>query len=100
MQLASTESILQEATSSMSLVTQFEQEVATLQRIMHDIQTSEEMLTQKMKSLNEKFQNVTDFWKRSLEEKYEETLEKQHFLLLEHLGIEQSHSAVKTHRHI
>ena len=54
MQLASTESILQEATSSMSLVTQFEQEVATLQRIMHDIQTSEEMLTQKMKSLNEK----------------------------------------------
>ncbi|XP_005680538.2 PREDICTED: inhibitor of nuclear factor kappa-B kinase-interacting protein isoform X1 [Capra hircus] len=66
--LASTESILQEATSSMSLVTQFEQEVATLQRIMHDIQTSEEMLTQKMKSLNEKFQNVTDFWKRSLEE--------------------------------
>ncbi|KAJ1061691.1 hypothetical protein K5549_002726 [Capra hircus] len=66
--LASTESILQEATSSMSLVTQFEQEVATLQRIMNDIQTSEEMLTQKMKSLNEKFQNVTDFWKRSLEE--------------------------------
>lgn len=68
MQLASTESILQEATSSMSLVTQFEQEVATLQRTMHDIQNSEEMLTQKMQSLNEKFQNVTDFWKRSLEE--------------------------------
>ncbi|KAB0398401.1 hypothetical protein E2I00_002633 [Balaenoptera physalus] len=68
MQLATTESILQEATSSMSLVTQFEQEVSSLQSIMHDIQNSEEMLTQKMQSLNEKFQNITDFWKRSLEE--------------------------------
>ncbi|KAB1270230.1 Inhibitor of nuclear factor kappa-B kinase-interacting protein [Camelus dromedarius] len=66
--LESTESILQEATSSMSLVTQFEQEVSNLQSIMHDIQNSEEMLTQKMQSLNEKFQNITDFWKRSLEE--------------------------------
>lgn len=66
--LESTESILQEATSSMSLVTQFEQDVSSLQSIMHDIQNSEEMLTQKMQSLNEKFQNVTNFWTRSLEE--------------------------------
>uniref|UniRef100_A0A452TBL4 IKBKB interacting protein n=1 Tax=Ursus maritimus TaxID=29073 RepID=A0A452TBL4_URSMA len=66
--LESTETILQEATSSMSLVTQFEQEVSSLQSIMHDIQNSEELLTQKMQSLNEKFQNVSDFWKRSLEE--------------------------------
>lgn len=66
--LESTESILQEATSSMSLVTQFEQEVSSLQSIMHDIQNSEELLTQKMQSLNEKFQNVSDFWKRTLEE--------------------------------
>ncbi|XP_074182289.1 inhibitor of nuclear factor kappa-B kinase-interacting protein isoform X1 [Rhinolophus sinicus] len=66
--LESTESILQEATSSMSLVTQFEQELSRLQSIMRDIQNSEEMLTQKMQSLNEKFQNVTNFWKRSLEE--------------------------------
>ncbi|KAM8935373.1 inhibitor of nuclear factor kappa-B kinase-interacting protein isoform 1-T1 [Lycaon pictus] len=66
--LESTENILQEATSSMSLVTQFEQEVSSLQSIMHDIQNSEELLTQKMQSLNEKFQNVSDFWKRSLEE--------------------------------
>ena len=68
MQLESTESILQKATSSVSLVTQFEQEVSSLQRIMHDIQNSEEIVTQKMESLNEKFQNVTNFWKRSLEE--------------------------------
>uniref|UniRef100_A0A4X1SQJ2 IKBKB interacting protein n=1 Tax=Sus scrofa TaxID=9823 RepID=A0A4X1SQJ2_PIG len=66
--LESTESILQEATSSMSLVTQFEQEVSSLQSIVHDIQNSEEMLAQKMQSLSEKFQNVTDFWKKSLEE--------------------------------
>uniref|UniRef100_A0A0P6K1N7 Inhibitor of nuclear factor kappa-B kinase-interacting protein isoform 3 n=1 Tax=Heterocephalus glaber TaxID=10181 RepID=A0A0P6K1N7_HETGA len=66
--LESTESTLQEATSSMSLMTQFEQEVSTLQRFMHDIENSEEMLTQKMQTLNEKFQNITDFWKRSLAE--------------------------------
>ncbi|XP_055970388.1 inhibitor of nuclear factor kappa-B kinase-interacting protein isoform X1 [Sorex fumeus] len=66
--LESTESILQEATSSMSLVTQFEQEISSLQSSMHKTQSSEEMLTQKMQSLTEKFQNVTDFWKRSLEE--------------------------------
>ncbi|EAW97601.1 IKBKB interacting protein [Homo sapiens] len=66
--LESTESILQEATSSMSLMTQFEQEVSNLQDIMHDIQNNEEVLTQRMQSLNEKFQNITDFWKRSLEE--------------------------------
>ncbi|XP_037369712.1 inhibitor of nuclear factor kappa-B kinase-interacting protein isoform X1 [Talpa occidentalis] len=66
--LESTESILQDVTSSVSLVTQFEQEVSSLQSIMHGIQDSEEMLTQKMQSLQEKFQNVTGFWKRSLEE--------------------------------
>ncbi|XP_058280848.1 inhibitor of nuclear factor kappa-B kinase-interacting protein-like isoform X2 [Hylobates moloch] len=52
----------------MSLMTQFEQEVSSLQDIMHDIQNNEEVLTQRMQSLNEKFQNITDFWKRSLEE--------------------------------
>uniref|UniRef100_G1T242 IKBKB interacting protein n=1 Tax=Oryctolagus cuniculus TaxID=9986 RepID=G1T242_RABIT len=66
--LESTESILQEATSSMSLLTQFEQEVSSLQSIMHDIQNNEEVLTQKMQNLNQKLQNITDFWKRSLEE--------------------------------
>lgn len=52
----------------MSLVTQFEQEISSLQSSMHKVQSSEEMLTQKMQSLTEKFQNVSDFWKRSLEE--------------------------------
>ncbi|XP_052609069.1 inhibitor of nuclear factor kappa-B kinase-interacting protein isoform X1 [Peromyscus californicus insignis] len=66
--LESTESILQEATSSMALMTQFEQEVSGLQRSIQDIENSEEMLTQKMQNLNEKFQNITDFWKRTLAE--------------------------------
>lgn len=68
MQLESTESILQEAASSMALMTQFEQEVSGLQRSIHDIENSEEMLTQKMQSLKEKFQTITDFWKRTLAE--------------------------------
>ncbi|XP_075407247.1 inhibitor of nuclear factor kappa-B kinase-interacting protein isoform X1 [Tenrec ecaudatus] len=66
--LESSESILHEATASMSLVTQFEQEVSSLQSIIRDIQNSEDVLAQKMESLHEKFQNVTYFWKRSLEE--------------------------------
>ncbi|KAG8514019.1 Inhibitor of nuclear factor kappa-B kinase-interacting protein, partial [Galemys pyrenaicus] len=66
--LESTESILQDVTSSMSLVTQFEQEVSGLQSVMHDIQNSEDKLTGKMQRLQEKFQNVTGFWKRSLGE--------------------------------
>ncbi|KAL1774710.1 inhibitor of nuclear factor kappa-B kinase-interacting protein isoform X1 [Sigmodon hispidus] len=66
--LESTESILQEATSSMALMTQFEQEVSVLQRSIHDIENSEEKLTQKMQNLNEKFQNISDFWRRTLAE--------------------------------
>jgi chromosome segregation ATPase len=73
MQLESTESILQEATSSVSLMNQFEQDVFNLQKFMHDIQNNEEMLTQKMQNLNEKFQNITDFWKRSLAEMNDNT---------------------------
>ncbi|EGW12748.1 inhibitor of nuclear factor kappa-B kinase-interacting protein isoform X1 [Cricetulus griseus] len=71
--LESTESILQEATASMALMTQFEQEVSGLQRSIHDIENSDEMLTQKMQNLNEKFQNITDFWKRTLAEMSDNT---------------------------
>lgn len=59
--------------SSMSLMTQFEQEVSGLQRSIRDIENSEEMLTQKMQDLNEKFQNITDFWKRTLAEMSNDT---------------------------
>ncbi|XP_051062255.1 inhibitor of nuclear factor kappa-B kinase-interacting protein isoform X1 [Phodopus roborovskii] len=71
--LESTESILQEATASMALMTQFEQEVSGLQRSIHDIENSEEILTQKMQNLSEKFQNITDFWKRTLAEMSDNT---------------------------
>nr|XP_021482559.1 inhibitor of nuclear factor kappa-B kinase-interacting protein [Meriones unguiculatus] len=71
--LASTESVLQEATSSMSLMTQFEQEVSGLQRSIRDIENSEEKLTQKMQNLNEKFQNITVFWERTLAEMSDNT---------------------------
>uniref|UniRef100_K7G0D3 IKBKB interacting protein n=1 Tax=Pelodiscus sinensis TaxID=13735 RepID=K7G0D3_PELSI len=66
--LESSESVLQEATSSISMVTQFEQEVSTLRNIMQDIQTSEQTFSEKMQSINETFQNVMDSWKRSLDE--------------------------------
>ncbi|XP_067415850.1 inhibitor of nuclear factor kappa-B kinase-interacting protein isoform X3 [Emydura macquarii macquarii] len=66
--LESSESILQEATSSISMMTQFEQEVSTLRNIIHEIQNSEQTFSEKMQSINETFQNVMDSWKRSMDE--------------------------------
>ncbi|XP_050791653.1 inhibitor of nuclear factor kappa-B kinase-interacting protein isoform X1 [Gopherus flavomarginatus] len=66
--LESSESILQEATSSISMMTQFEQEVSTLHNIIQDIQNSEQTFSEKMQSINDTFQNVMDSWKRSLDE--------------------------------
>ncbi|NXF36436.1 IKIP protein, partial [Nyctibius bracteatus] len=66
--LESSESNLQEAASSISLVTEFEQEISSLHNIISDIQNNEQILSIKMQSINEKFQNVTDSWRRSLDE--------------------------------
>ncbi|XP_006277501.2 inhibitor of nuclear factor kappa-B kinase-interacting protein isoform X1 [Alligator mississippiensis] len=66
--LESSESILQETTSSISVVTQLEQDVSTLRNIIHDIQNTDQTLSKEMQRLNEKFQNVSDSWKRSLDE--------------------------------
>uniref|UniRef100_A0A8D0FXD9 IKBKB interacting protein n=1 Tax=Sphenodon punctatus TaxID=8508 RepID=A0A8D0FXD9_SPHPU len=68
MQLESSESILQEATSSISLVIHFEKEVSHLRSIIHNIQNTEQTLSKKMQSITEKFQNFTDFWNRILDE--------------------------------
>ncbi|XP_017169557.1 inhibitor of nuclear factor kappa-B kinase-interacting protein isoform X1 [Mus musculus] len=57
--------------SKISLISS--KEVSGLQRSIRDIETSEEMLTQKMQNLNEKFQNITDFWKRTLAEMIDDT---------------------------
>ncbi|KAF1433591.1 Inhibitor of nuclear factor kappa-B kinase-interacting protein, partial [Spheniscus demersus] len=66
--LESSESILQEAASSTSVMTEFEQEISSLHNIINDIQNNEQTLSVKMQSINEKFQNVTNSWRRSLDE--------------------------------
>nr|XP_010306874.1 PREDICTED: inhibitor of nuclear factor kappa-B kinase-interacting protein [Balearica regulorum gibbericeps] len=66
--LESSESILREASSSISVMTEFEQEVSSLHNIINDIQNNEQILSRKMESINEKFQNVTNSWRRNLEE--------------------------------
>ncbi|NXE88352.1 IKIP protein, partial [Menura novaehollandiae] len=66
--LESSESILREAASSISVVTEFEQEISSLHNIVNDIQNNEQTLSLKMQSINEKFQSVTNSWRRSLDE--------------------------------
>ncbi|NXL32925.1 IKIP protein, partial [Glaucidium brasilianum] len=66
--LESSESILQEAASSISVMTEFEQEIASLHNIINDIQNNQQTLSIKMQNINEKFQNVTNSWRRSLDE--------------------------------
>ncbi|NXC45595.1 IKIP protein, partial [Penelope pileata] len=66
--LESSESILQESASSISLMTEFEQEVSSLHNAIREIQNNEQTLSVKMQSINEKFQNITDSWRRSMDE--------------------------------
>ncbi|NWS57853.1 IKIP protein, partial [Chunga burmeisteri] len=66
--LESSESILQGAASSLSVMTEFEQEISSLHNIINDIQNNEQTLFVKMQNINEKFQNVTNSWRRSLDE--------------------------------
>ncbi|NXA73108.1 IKIP protein, partial [Thryothorus ludovicianus] len=66
--LESSESILQEAALSISVMTEFEQEISSLHSIINYIQNNEQTLSLKMQSINEKFQNATSSWRRSLVE--------------------------------
>ncbi|XP_074431809.1 inhibitor of nuclear factor kappa-B kinase-interacting protein isoform X2 [Larus michahellis] len=66
--LESSESILQEAASSVSGMTEFEQEISSLHNTINDIQNNEQTLSLKVHSINEKFQNVTNSWRRCLDE--------------------------------
>ncbi|XP_005242728.1 inhibitor of nuclear factor kappa-B kinase-interacting protein isoform X1 [Falco biarmicus] len=66
--LESSESILQEAASSIFVMTEFEQEVSSLHNIINDIQNNEQTLSIKMQNINEKLKNVTNSWRRSLDE--------------------------------
>ncbi|NXL90597.1 IKIP protein, partial [Alectura lathami] len=65
--LESSESVLREAASSLS-VTEFEQEVSSLHNTIREIQNNEQTLSVQMQTINEKFQNITNSWRRSLDE--------------------------------
>ncbi|NXF05099.1 IKIP protein, partial [Smithornis capensis] len=66
--LESPEMILREAATSISVRTEFEQEISSLHNIINDIQNNEQNLSLKMQSVDKKFQNVTNSWRRSLDE--------------------------------
>ncbi|NWX17557.1 IKIP protein, partial [Aegotheles bennettii] len=66
--LESSESILRESASSISVMTEFEEEISSLHNIINDVQNSQQILSIKMQSINEKVQNVTNSWRRSLDE--------------------------------
>ncbi|NWR56970.1 IKIP protein, partial [Bucorvus abyssinicus] len=66
--LKSSEGILREAASSISGMTEFEQEMSSLHNIINNIQNNEQTVSIKMQTINEKFQNVTNSWRRSLDE--------------------------------
>ncbi|KAM9264171.1 LOW QUALITY PROTEIN: inhibitor of nuclear factor kappa-B kinase-interacting protein [Cariama cristata] len=66
--LESSESILQGAAWSLSVMTEFEQQISSLHNIINGIQNNEQTLSVKMQNINEKFQNVTNSWRRSLDE--------------------------------
>ncbi|NXG67361.1 IKIP protein, partial [Hemiprocne comata] len=66
--LESSESVLQEAASSLSVMTEFEQEISSLHNFINDVQNNQQILSRKMQNINEKVQNVTNSWRRSLDE--------------------------------
>ncbi|KAM9313375.1 inhibitor of nuclear factor kappa-B kinase-interacting protein-like [Gastrophryne carolinensis] len=66
--LVSTDDILAEATTSSSLINHLQQQVSSLHSDINHIQTNEQALSKTMQSINLRFQNVTDTWKKSLDE--------------------------------
>lgn len=66
--LEATESILQEATWAMSLLSQFEQEVSSLQSVVRHVQNGEETLAGEARGLREKLRNITAACRRSQED--------------------------------
>ncbi|XP_009643887.1 inhibitor of nuclear factor kappa-B kinase-interacting protein isoform X1 [Egretta garzetta] len=66
--LEPSESILQEAAASISTMIAFEQGISSLHNIINDIQNNEQTLSIKLHNIDEKFQNVINSWRRSLDE--------------------------------
>ncbi|XP_051498748.1 inhibitor of nuclear factor kappa-B kinase-interacting protein isoform X3 [Apus apus] len=66
--LESSESVLGEAASSPSVMTEFEQEISSLRNLINDVQNNQQILSRKMQSINEKVQHFTNSWRRSVDE--------------------------------
>ncbi|XP_060633247.2 inhibitor of nuclear factor kappa-B kinase-interacting protein isoform X2 [Anolis sagrei] len=64
-ELESSSGVLQEIYSSFSKLTMFEQEVPRLHNIMQEVENNEQIYSKKILSINEKFQNEINQWKRS-----------------------------------
>ncbi|CAN2387353.1 Inhibitor of nuclear factor kappa-B kinase-interacting protein, partial [Pristimantis euphronides] len=71
--LVSTDEVLAEATSSSSLVSTLQQQVTNLYSDINRVQVRERSLSENMQIINLRFQNVTDSWKKSLDEMNIET---------------------------
>ncbi|XP_056373289.1 inhibitor of nuclear factor kappa-B kinase-interacting protein isoform X1 [Hyla sarda] len=71
--LVSTDAVLADATSSSSLVSNLQQQLTNLYNEIDLIQVRERSLSEKMQTINLRFQNVTDSWKKSLDEMNLET---------------------------
>ncbi|XP_070803824.1 inhibitor of nuclear factor kappa-B kinase-interacting protein-like [Pituophis catenifer annectens] len=67
MQFASS-SVLQEAASYVSMITDYEQEVSSLYNFIEDIQNSQRACSKKFQTLSKTFQKVVDSWKTSMSE--------------------------------
>ncbi|OXB76934.1 UNVERIFIED_CONTAM: hypothetical protein H355_002405 [Colinus virginianus] len=65
--LESSDSILQESASSISVMAEFEQEVSSLRNTMREIENNEQTLFIKMQGIKEKLQNITSSWRRSVD---------------------------------
>ncbi|KAJ1162137.1 hypothetical protein NDU88_002613 [Pleurodeles waltl] len=65
--LQTSDGVLQETIPVISVVARLEEDVSSLRGIVHNHQDSENLLTQKVQDMNEKFQNVTDLWKVSFD---------------------------------
>lgn len=68
LQLKSSDNSLAEATASSFLVNHLQQQISSLHNDIDHIQTNEQALSKMMQNVNIKFQNVTDTWKRNLDE--------------------------------
>ncbi|XP_040201150.1 inhibitor of nuclear factor kappa-B kinase-interacting protein isoform X1 [Rana temporaria] len=66
--LESSDNSLAEATASSFLVNHLQQQISSLHNDIDHIQTNEQALSKMMQNVNIKFQNVTDTWKRNLDE--------------------------------